>query len=64
MYLGIEAHIPVQQDLMEKSRIEFHPYNQSTDNVFASFWNITPAYTLPHAVIINQINKRGKRNTY
>ena len=46
---------------MQNGTIEFHPDPQSSDSVFAAFGNMTPSYTLPHDVIINQINKTGKK---
>jgi len=58
-FTGIEVLIPTEKDLMENGSIEFNPYNQSNGNVFAAFLNMTPTYVLPHAVIINQINKTG-----
>ena len=58
-YTGIEVLIPTEIDLMENGSIEFNPYNQSNGNVFAAFLNMTPTYVLPHAVIVNQINKTG-----
>ena len=59
LYLGIEAQIPVEQDLMENGNIEFYAFRQSSD-AFTVFGNRTPSYLLPHAVIINQINKTGR----
>ncbi|XP_065901690.1 adhesion G protein-coupled receptor E2-like [Dysidea avara] len=58
--IGIEAQIPVEQDLMENGNIEFYAFRQSSD-AFTVFGNRTPSYLLPHAVIINQINKTGTR---
>jgi len=41
------------EELMENGSIEFNTYNQPANNVFAAFGDMTPSYTLPHAVIIN-----------
>jgi len=41
---------------MENGNIEFYIERPFSENVFAAFGDMTPAYTLPHAVIINQIN--------
>ena len=69
IHLGIEAQVPIEQDLMRNSSVEFHPYqhypfNQSTDNVFAAFSNMTTTYVLPHATIISQISKTGKNKSW
>jgi len=62
MYLGIEAQIPAEEELMENGNIEFYIESPSSVNVFAAFGDMTPAYTLPHAVIINQINNMTGTN--
>ena len=57
VYVVIEVQIPIEEDLLNKTSIQFPTVTNTSDNGHSVFGNMTPVIIIPTTIILRELEK-------
>ena len=57
VYVVIEVQIPIEEDLLNKTSIQFPTVTNTSDNGYLVFGNMTPMIEIPTMIILRELEK-------